>query len=73
FKFHEMVCKHIFAIYQKYYLAPTSQSTSDKVEKEPEKIKAIKKVWDWHSQEDRNQLANSDLELIVKAENLMLS
>ncbi|CAG8810225.1 19706_t:CDS:1, partial [Racocetra persica] len=45
-------------------------------EKEPEKVcdvtfdnwvEALKKVWDRHTQEDRNQITKTDIEAIVEA------
>ncbi|CAG8840246.1 30746_t:CDS:1, partial [Gigaspora margarita] len=50
---------------------------SDQTVKEPEKvpdvtfnswIEAIQKVWNRHSQEDRNRMNDADLESIVEAE-----
>ncbi|CAG8587840.1 33104_t:CDS:2 [Gigaspora margarita] len=58
-----MACKHIFAVYQKYYAAlvlhdasdkmvKEPHNASDKIVKEPEEVEAVKKVWDRHPQED---------------------
>ncbi|CAG8818762.1 8514_t:CDS:2, partial [Gigaspora margarita] len=76
FKFHGMACKHIFAIYQKYYFMQIPHTTSDQTLRESETvhsvafsswIEAIQKVWDRHSQEDRNRMTDADLEAIVEA------
>ncbi|CAG8541193.1 246_t:CDS:2 [Gigaspora margarita] len=61
FKFCVMACKHVFAVYQKFYQRPIIYSASNQVEEEPEKVcdvtfdcwvEALKKVWNRHTQED---------------------
>ncbi|CAG8703144.1 21929_t:CDS:2 [Gigaspora margarita] len=70
------VCKHVFAIYQKFYQRPITYSTSNQVEKKSVKacditfncwVEALKKVWDRHTQEDQNQITDADIEAIVEA------
>ncbi|CAG8700747.1 4670_t:CDS:2 [Gigaspora margarita] len=61
FRFHKIAYKHIFAIYQKFYIRPIIRSASNQAEKESKEIcdvtfdnwvEALKKVWDQHTQED---------------------
>ncbi|CAG8826817.1 23993_t:CDS:2, partial [Gigaspora margarita] len=80
FKFRGMACKHIFSVCQKFYPIPSPEvipfQEINEPEYEPEKtvdvafedwVSAIRKVWDKHDQEDRNQITTDDLEEIVSA------
>ncbi|CAG8848494.1 33192_t:CDS:1, partial [Gigaspora margarita] len=78
FKFRGMACKHIFAVCRKFYPAPIPEVSFFQEVEEPNPenvidvslddwVNAIKKVWDRHDQEDRNQITAADLEAIVSA------
>ncbi|CAG8826010.1 38271_t:CDS:2, partial [Gigaspora margarita] len=76
FKFRGLACKHIFTVYQKFYLTQTTSNISDQTIEEPEVardvtfdswVEAIQKVWNRHNQEVRNRMTDADLEAIVEA------
>ncbi|CAG8777046.1 9000_t:CDS:1 [Gigaspora margarita] len=71
-----MACKHIFAIYHKFYTSPIQYTTFISNEKKPEEnynitfndwIKAIQKVWNRYDSKDRNKMTSADLKAIVDA------
>ncbi|CAG8844836.1 29289_t:CDS:1, partial [Gigaspora margarita] len=77
FRFHGIACKHIFAIYQKFYIRPIIYSASNQAKKESKEIcdvtfdnwvEALKKVWDWHTQENQNNITDADVEVIMEME-----